>query len=214
MKVQTLLIFLLLALCSGAAQAHDPKTTVDGSADLLRHPAWNYGLWANYGNGVGKRSDVHIFGAGARVGRVLTDEHGSGWRRGTFEYDIDLTPVEIYHFAPTVEAGFATIPAATIYAGGMTPVIMKWNFTKGRQWIPFVTAEGGVVFSNKDLPPGDTANVNFTSGAAFGFHRFAASKSAWTFQGKIYHLSNASLGPHNPGVNAGLQFRIGYTWFK
>jgi hypothetical protein len=69
------------------------------------------------------------------------------------------------------------------------------------------------VFSTKDLPPIDTAQVNFTPGAAFGLHRFVG-KNAWTFQGAIYHLSNASIGPHNPGINAAIQFRVGYTWFK
>jgi lipid A 3-O-deacylase len=215
MKVTSLFVFLVFVVCAATAQGRGSQAKVDDAADSVRHPAWNYGIWADYGNGVGTRSDVHIFGAGARLGRVLTGEHGSGWRRGTLDYDVDVTPVEIYHFPATIQSGYNTpVGAQNFYTGGFTPFIAKWNFTSGRRWVPFVAAEGGIVFSTKDMPPGDTANVNFTSGAAFGFHRFVSSNSAWTFQGKIYHLSNASLGPHNPGVNAAVQFRIGYTWFK
>jgi hypothetical protein len=28
------------------------------------------------------------------------------------------------------------------------------------------------------------------------------------------HISNASLGDSNPGVNATVQFQIGYSWWK
>lgn len=203
--------FLLLTACFSTAQSGAD------AAEKLRTPGWNYGLWADYGNGVGTRTDVHFAGAGVRFGRVLTGENGSGWRRGTLEYDIDLTPVEIYHL-PSVAAhgnGLNIItPAKTYYTGGFNPFVVKWNFTGGQRWVPYASVEGGIVFSNGDLPQGDTANVNFTSGAAFGLHRFVSSGNAWTFQGKIFHLSNASLGPHNPGINAAVQFKIGYTWFK
>jgi lipid A 3-O-deacylase len=215
MKAKFLLVFLMLAACGATAQVRDSQVKLDDPAGSLRHPAWNLGVWADYGNGVGVRSDVHIVDAGARFGRVLTGEHGNRWLRGTFEYDVDLTPVEIYHFPSFTPIGATIVtPAKNYYTGGLTPFIAKWNFTRGRNWVPFVAAEGGIVFSNGDLPQGNTANVNFTSGAAFGFHRFTASKNAWTFQGKVFHLSNASLGPHNPGVNAAVQFKVGYTWFK
>lgn len=199
-----IVIFLLLSVCASFAQSAD-----------LRREGWNLGVWADYGNGLGTRSDVHLGGAGVRIGRVLTGEHGGGWIRGTFEYDVDITPVEIYHFPSFTPVGASLItPAKNYYTGGFTPLIAKWNFTLGRTWVPYVAAEGGIVFSNGDMPQGDTSNVNFTSGAAFGLHRFTSSKNAWTFQGKVFHLSNASLGPHNPGVNAALQFKVGYTWFK
>ncbi|ABF41130.1 hypothetical protein Acid345_2129 [Candidatus Koribacter versatilis Ellin345] len=208
MKPQLLLAFLLLSVCAAVAQ---------DSIETVRSPHWNYGIWADYGNGLGTRSDVHIGGAGFRVGRVLTNEHGSNWMRGTFEYDIDLTPVEIYHFPKYTEySGPYTIlwPSRNYYTGGLNPFVAKWNFTKGQKWVPYIAAEGGVVFSDGNMPQGDTAETNFTSGAAFGAHRFVSDHGAWTFQGKVFHLSNASIGNHNPGVNIAMQFKIGYTWFK
>jgi hypothetical protein len=30
----------------------------------------------------------------------------------------------------------------------------------------------------------------------------------------VTHISNASIADHNPGINATMQFRVGYTWFK
>jgi hypothetical protein len=30
----------------------------------------------------------------------------------------------------------------------------------------------------------------------------------------LEHISSASLGDKNPGVNASVQFQLGYTWWK
>jgi hypothetical protein len=75
-----------------------------------------------------------------------------------------------------------------------------------------LAAVGGVLFSTHNLPPGDTANVNFTSGAEVGAQIFRKERNSWDLAVKAYHLSNASLGKHNPGINASLQFMLGYTW--
>ena len=213
MKAKIVLLSLLLSVCAAVAQSN-PSSTASAS-NAVSQPGWNYGVWADYGNGVGTRSGVHIVGGGLRFGRVLTAEHGSGWARGTFEYDVDVTPVEMYHFPVYTPLGSSVaFPAKNYYTGGFTPFVAKWNFTAGQKWVPYIAAEGGIVFSNGNMPQGDTSTVNFTSGGAFGLHRFVSDKGAWTFQGKLFHLSNASIGNHNPGVNAALQFRIGYTWFK
>lgn len=211
-------LFLLLAVgvctCAGAQTQGVPMKDAGFFSSYLTKPGWNFGIWADYGNGVGTRSDVHLGGAGFRIGRVLTHEHGSGWARGTFEYDVDITPVEIYHFPVYKPLGSTIVfDAKNYYTAGFSPFVAKWNFTKGETWVPYIAAEGGIVFSNADMPQGDTSQVNFTSGAAFGFHRFVNSSRALTFQAKIFHLSNASLGNHNPGVNAAVQFKVGYTFF-
>jgi lipid A 3-O-deacylase len=205
MKIKLLLFVLVAATAVAQSSSDDPISA-------LRREHWNFGAWADYGNGLGSRDGVHIGGAGLRIGRVMTGEHGDGWRRGTFELDADITPLEVYHFPSEKDFGMI-IPAQNYYTSGFTPVILKWNFTSGKRWVPYAEAQAGLVFSTKDLPPTDTAQVNFTPGAAVGLHHFVG-KNAWTFQGAIYHLSNASIGPHNPGINAAIQFRVGYTWFK
>ena len=92
------------------------------------------------------------------------------------------------------------------------PLIGKWNFTAGKTVSPYIAAVGGIVFSPSNLPPGDTSQVNFTSGAELGAQWFHNSKNSINFAVKIYHLSNASIGNLNPGINGAVQFMAGYTW--
>lgn len=140
----------LLLLTSWIARAQTDSVLVHAPSEGLRRESWNFGAWVDYGNGVGTRSDVHTGGAGFRIGRVMSGEHGAGWRRGTFELDADFTPVEIYHFPATIASGYGVpVGAQNYYTGGLTPLIMKWNFTRGTHWVPFVAAEGGLVFSTK-----------------------------------------------------------------
>ena len=77
---------------------------------------------------------------------------------------------------------------------------------------PYVAAVGGIVFSTSNLPPGDTSVVNFTSGAELGAQWFRKGNNSLDFAAKIYHLSNASIGNKNPGINGAVQFMVGYTW--
>ena len=187
------LLFVVLLAVHAVAQ--------DSSA--LTHPAWNYGLFAGYGNGLSQDSDFHRFTFGGRLGRVLTSEHGPGVLRGTFEWGAEVTPVEIFNYHETT------------YAGGINPVVLKWNFTGGKRKVaPFFEAVSGVLFSADNFPDGDTSRVNFQSGAGIGFNAFTKANRAVTFNFRAIHISNASIGNHNPGINASLQFQVGYSWFK
>jgi lipid A 3-O-deacylase len=174
----------------------------DSSA--LTHAAWNYGLFAGYGNGLNQDADFHRFTLGGRIGRVLTSEHGPAGLRGTFEWGAEATPLEIFRYGNTT------------YAGGITPVILKWNFTGGgkRKVVPFFEAVSGALFSADNFPAGDTSRVNFQTGAGVGFHGFTKTSRAITLNFRALHISNASIGNHNPGINASLQFQVGYSWFK
>jgi lipid A 3-O-deacylase len=194
-NLATFCVFILL-LGSSTLFAQD--------SSALTHPGWNYGLFGGYGNGVGNDSNFHRFTFGGRIGRVLTSEHGPGILRGTFEWDAEATPLEIFHATETT------------YTGGITPIVWKWNFTNGakRKVVPFVGAFGGLLVSSDNFPPGDTAHINFQTGVGVGFNAFTRSKRAITFDVRALHISNASIGNHNPGINASLQFQIGYTWFK
>lgn len=169
--------------------------------DVLRHPVWEKGVFLGGGTSVDSTPSGQNLVLGLRMGRVLTDEHGGGIFRGTFELAVDVIPLDEYW----VRGGQ--------YSGGIDPLVAKWNFTHGCNWAPYAAIVGGVVFSSKNLPPGDTSHVNFTSGAEIGTHIFRKGRQSWDLSVKAYHLSNASLGNHNPGLNANLQFMVGYTWF-
>ena len=192
-------ICLALFCCLAAAPLLAQLPT-DSPVDVLRHPGWNKGVFVGGGTSVASSPSGGSFLIGFRLGRVLTNEHGSGFLRGTFEMAGDIIPVDEYwiHGAQ--------------YAGAINPFIAKWNFTSPSKVAPYLAAVGGVLFSTHNLPPGDTSNINFTSGAEVGAQIFCKERNSWDVAVKAYHLSNASLGKHNPGINASLQFMLGYTW--
>jgi hypothetical protein len=47
-----------------------------------------------------------------------------------------------------------------------------------------------------------------------GFHYFLRPRRSIDFSANAVHISSASLGDKNPGVNASVQFSVGYTWWK
>jgi len=186
---------LLLLLCSTIAAQAPPENPIQKGT-------WELGLFTGGGIGLGKSDNTQFFYAGGRAGRVLTSDHFSGIVRGNFEWAVDVMP--IYVVFP---------PESAVYGGSIKPAIWKWNFTSGKKIVPYFAAEGGVVFSRHNIPPGDTSQINFTPGAAFGAHVFVKPKRALLLEVEFGHLSSASLGPHNPGYNGTFTFTVGYGWF-
>lgn len=196
MKIATrLVLFCLLAGVPLLAQ-----TPTASPVDALREPGWNWGLFIGGSQSFANTPSAQSLVLGGRVGRVLTHEVGQNALRGSFEMAFDVIPLNEFwiHGAQ--------------YAGGINPFIAKWNFTGGRTVSPYIAAVGGILFSTKDLPPGDTSQVNFTSGGELGAQWFYRERRSINFSAKVYHLSNASLGRKNPGINGAVQFMLGYTW--
>lgn len=190
-----LLCFLVLGSSLLVAQ-----TSTD-PVEVLRTPGWNKGLFVGGSQSFANSFSAQTFLAGVRIGRVLSHQKGSGALRGSFEVAIDVIPINEFWISGHAQ-----------YAGAIDPLVGKWNFTAGKTVSPYVAAVGGVVFSPSNLPPGDTSQVNFTSGAELGAQWFHNSKNSINFAVKIYHLSNASIGNLNPGINGAVQFMVGYTW--
>ena len=189
---------LVLLLAAAAATAQTPAAS---PMDALRTPGWNEGFYVGGSQSFANTPSAQTFLAGARIGRVLTHQLGSNSLRGSFEMALDIVPVNMFWIGGNAQ-----------YAGAINPFIAKWNFTAGKTVAPYIAAVGGVVFSPSNLPPGDTSQVNFTSGAELGAQWFHNSKNSIDFAVKIYHLSNASIGNQNPGINGAVQFTVGYTW--
>jgi lipid A 3-O-deacylase len=200
MRQVTTLVFVLFATTMFAQDAANP----------LRGKPWEVTPWVQGGTGLGVASDFKFVSVGTRVGKVVTDEIGTGWFRGTFELAADVIPLYEVHQPLNYISG----PADWIYAFAANPVIFKWNWTAGRRVVPYFSAEGGLLLSTRDVPMPGTSSVNFMPGGAFGFHILRANGHAWTASVHITHISNASLGDKNPGINATLQFRVGYSWFR
>jgi len=202
------------------------------TSQYLKKGTWEFGLWGGGGNGLSNANRWRFANAGFRVGKVLSNERGTGFFRGNFEFTADIIPLWLVRQDRTIEltpeqAGLPPLingqkpyillntgRRETVYGGGFAPVILKWNFTRGRKIAPYVAAEGGAIFTTRDIPSPNTSFVNFTPGAAFGIQYFTTEKQALIFSTHITHISNASLGDNNPGLNAVLLFRVGYSWFK
>jgi lipid A 3-O-deacylase len=193
---------------SQAAKTPDAKSQATRSDDwvhaTLKKGTWEFGLFAGGGTGLGKSDDTQFFMAGGRVGRILTGEHLPGWLRGNFEWAGDAMPAYVV-FTPNNGA---------VYGGSFTPAIWQWNFTGRKKVAPYFAAQGGVLFSTHNIPPGNTSYVNFTPGGVFGVHIFMREGRAVQVEGGIIHHSNASLGTENPGYNASFILKLGYTWYK
>jgi hypothetical protein len=123
----------------------------------------------------------------------------------------------------------------------LTPDVLRWNFAGTRRFTPWVQGAGGLVWTNHKYPafggppvclpgpciitnPGNTlvnnipsANTsvwNFTPQFGVGAHYFMSAKRSVDFGANAIHVSSASLGDKNPGVNASVQFTVGYSWWK
>ena len=201
------MLLILLWTAAARAQALNSSAAVSrgGSfpAESLQNGTWELGVFGGGGTGVGYASDTRFGYAGARIGRILTRDHFSGWRRGNFEWAVDLMPV----YTVFTSAG-------PVFGGSLKPAIWKWNFTSGKYLAPYAAIGGGIVFSTSNLPPGDTSWVNFSPQAALGTHIFSKAGRAFFMEGSYVHHSNAGLSKFNPGYNASLFFTVGYGWFK
>lgn len=203
-----LLNFVILAAFTAAAQAQEKPHT---ALDKLRYPSWNYGFQV-YG-GTATKSTPQIPGAPGRypsswgsefhLGRVLTGEHGEGWRRGTLEWDFSIIPVAEYYTA-----------GRHYYMGGLEAVSPRWNFTRlSKRTVPFFGFDGGMLLGPDKFPPGNTSQFNFTAALDLGTHWFTRRRQSFDTTIRLHHLSNADTGQYNPGVPLSIQFMLGYTWY-
>jgi lipid A 3-O-deacylase len=204
-------------------------------AALAQRP-WDYGPFFQGGTGVGDRSDFHFASAGFRFGKVLTGQHLGSIFRGQFEFAGEIMPYwQAFTPAQGLQKETVYDPAAglnytyTVLMGGgtftgvsLTPVILRWDFKSTRRFAPWFQAAGGLIYTTHKFPPdvlvphgepGGTSVWNFAPQGGFGFHYFIKPGRAITFSGNGVHISSASLGDRNPGVNASVMFQIGYTFF-
>ena len=203
---------------------------------------WEYGVVFQGGKGVtDDRDDFRFFMAGAHLGKVLTPVYGKGIFRGNFEYAGEIFPYwqsdtptfQRYSCVSTPNpividcVGPYTV-GGTYHGVSITPIMLRWNFTHGKRVMPWAQAAGGVLWTNHKYPaygqgpvnivndgPGSGASVwNFTPQGGVGIHYFVKPKQSLDLSANGVHISSASLGDRNPGVNASVQFSIGYSWWK
>jgi hypothetical protein len=217
------------------AAAQTPASTATSAnpvAEVRDAQSWHLGPIANWGTGVGNRSDFKFFFAGLEGGKVLTRVMHAGILSGQFEYAGNILPFwQAYTPAPHDQTFLYGDAVYTYPVGGgtytgvsITPVILRWNFlTRAKRIQPWFQAAGGLIYTTHKFPPdllvphgtpGGTSVWNFSPQGGGGIHYFLRSGRSIDLGVNGVHISSASLGDRNPGVNASVQIQVGYTFWK
>lgn len=170
-------------------------TQSKGTRDLQ---IWIGGVAAQHDGTTSFTTDILM--GGVAFGRILTDPHGPGWARGTLQWDVNLAPM------------FVVYNLQTAYGAEVDPVVLRWNLRPRRQSVPYFEMAGGLVFTNANIPPGDTSNFNIVGKVGFGWQIHRHKRSCFDLGMRAWHFSNAWTAPRNPSAN-GIQLTIGYHWF-
>jgi len=138
-----------------------------------------------------------------------------------------------------VQCTGGAFPIGGTFSGvSLTPMILRWNFFGTRRFAPWVQGAGGVLWTNHKYPafggpsiagnnggfsystlgdngPNDNTSVwNFTPQFGVGVHCITRANRSIDMGANAIHISSASLGDKNPGINASVQFTLGYSWWK
>jgi len=217
----------------GVSDAADPVARVRSNR------SWEYGPFLNWGSGIGDRSNYKFFWGGFELGKVLTPVVHAGILSGQFQLAGNIMPLwQAYTPPPHLEeyqcetTNGQTIGCLLPFGGGtfrgvsITPVIFRWNFVShSRRIQPWFQGAGGVIYTTHEFPPnlmsnpseeidGSTSVWNFSPQGGIGVHYFLKPKRSIDVGLNAIHISSASLGDRNPGVNASLLIQVGYTFWR
>lgn len=199
---------------------------------MRQNKSLEWGPFAFYGNGVGDRSSFRFFSFGVQVGKPLSRVLHAGILSGQFELGGNIMPFwQAYTPAPhQQDVAYQGVTYVLPIGGGtytgvsMTPVILRWNFlTRAQRWQPWFQGAGGLIYTTHKFPPdalvphgfpGGTSVWNFSPQGGVGIHYFTQPKRSIDLGVNAVHISSASLGDRNPGVNASIQFQLGYTFWR
>ncbi len=238
-RVARLFLFIVMAGTILAA-AETPKdaapagdsAAADPVASVRQSKSWEYGPFGVWGSGIGDRSNYKFFSVGFQLGKPLTPVLHAGILTGQFELGGNIMPLwQAYTPAPHLQTyDCGGTPCELPFGGGtftgvsLTPVILRWNFlTSSRRIQPWFQGAGGLIYTTRKFPPdvivtpgepGGTSVWNFSPQAGVGFHYFIRPRRSIDVGVNAVHISSASLGDRNPGVNASVQIQIGYTFWK
>jgi lipid A 3-O-deacylase len=204
---------------------------------------WEYGALVQSGVGLTEdRGGFKFLWAGVHAGKVLAGPVGHGAVRGNLEYAVEAFPLWQSYTPTFYRANCVAVPgnpaatgcSAPFLVGGtftgvsLTPIVLRWNLLGTRRFSFWGQAGGGVLWTNHKYPAfggapytvaNDGANAdasvwNFTPQGGVGVHYFWRAKRSIDLGANAIHISSASLGDRNPGVNASVQFSLGTSWWK
>jgi hypothetical protein len=214
MKTISAVVFVFIGLLICLSICCSPLAAQTASQEFPNFGRWELGVLAGGGAALSSESDAQFAFAGGRIGRVVTRPSWNGWTRGELEIAVDVLP--LYTVSTSIW---------TTYGGSFKPLDVQWNFTQeNHKVVPFVAAAGGILFTNRAIPPGysvfpqsppgPTSQVNFTPQLDMGVRVFRQPKRAILLEADLVHHSSAGLGRFNPGYPLSLFFTMGYSWYK
>ena len=234
--IAALIVFAFAAITGGPASAQVPAPSESRPAEgVLANLPWNYGAFVDGGFGTGNRDAYKFLWAGVHAGKVLTDPFGKGLLRGQFELGAEFLPLWQAYTPKYLRANCYAEPGGSIgctalfptggtYTGlSITPVILRWNLRGRGRYLPWIQGAGGLIWTDHKFPPSGpypapnhlgTSVFNYTPQFGLGVHYFVKPRQSISIAANAVHISNASMGDANPGVNASVQISIGYTWWK
>jgi hypothetical protein len=202
-------------------------------AQVRKNQSFGYGPFLNGGVGLGNRDNFQFFSAGIEGGKILTPVIGHGFFAGQFEYGANIMPLWLGFTPAPHEQSFYEAPGeyfegpdggGTYVGVSITPVIFRWDFaTKSKRIQPWFQAAGGLIWTNHKYPPdlevphgspGGTSVWNFSPQGGGGLRFFLRNGRSIDLGVNGEHISSASLGDRNPGVNASIQVQVGYTFWR
>jgi lipid A 3-O-deacylase len=208
-------------------------------AEVRDQQSWEIAPFVNYGNGFGNRDQFKFFSAGVEFGKILSPVIHARFATGQFQFAGNIMPLWQAYTPPPHDQLYTcqdpsgnTVPCVLPTGGGtfrgvsLTPVILRWNLlTHSRRWQWWVQGAGGLIYTTHKFPPnilsnpalgidGGTSVWNFSPQGGGGVHYFLRSKRSIDLGVNGVHISSASLGDRNPGVNASIQIQVGYTFWK
>jgi len=225
-------------ITSGEKQA--VITGVDNPVAQVRNlRSWEYGPFINWSSGLGDRSDYKFLSAGFELSKILSPVVHAGLLSGQFQYGGNIMPLWQAYTPPPHSVEITCVNSSgqlnscpwefgggTYYGVSLTPVIFRWNLlTKSRRFQPWIQAAGGLIYTTHKFPPnymsdaalgidGGTSVWNFSPQGGGGIHYFFRDKRSIDLNINGVHISSASLGDRNPGVNGSIQVQVGYTFWK
>jgi lipid A 3-O-deacylase len=202
-------------------------------ARVRKNLSFHYGPFVNGGVGLGNRSNFQFLSAGIEGGKILTPVIGHGFLAGQFEYAANIMPLWL-GFTPAPHQQSFSEPGGGYFEGpdgggtyvgfSITPVIFRWDFAmRSKRVQPWFQAAGGLIYTTHKYPPdlliphgdpGGTSVFNFTPQGGGGLRFFLQNGRSIDLGVNGVHISSASLGDRNPGVNASVQVQVGYTFWR
>ena len=218
----TTLLFLALPVVALAQQPGDSSSSSSSSG--IQTPTegiqkrWNeFGVWGgisfNAPTLIGKTPDARFGNIGLRYGRVLAAS-----KTVAFEWTIDAIPVAIlsnnrFNVVPSGTGFIFTQTRKSVYAWGLAPIGLKFNFRRNRRVQPFAQTTGGFLYFNEQAPVAGAARFNFTFDFSGGIQIVNPTRRAFTIGYKYQHISNGYRANFNPGVDVQMIFG-GFSIFK